>query len=135
MKYLKLFEDFENNNIEHDIDNIVDSYLHAAFWTEEEQIKDNNDDLDLSSTDFSEKSIEESKNDIIMFMEKAGQYLNNISDDLIGHNFWLTRNHHGAGFWDMKELDEEIGEIVTKICHEFKEKYVYLGDDGKLYIE
>lgn len=132
IKKNKVVENLENN-VEHDIDNIVDSYLETAFWTDQEQIEEKGDDV--SSADFSEETKEKAKEDIISFMKKTEQYLKDIPDNLIGHNFWLTRNHHGAGFWDMKELDDEIGEIVSNICHEFPEKYVFLGDDGKLYIE
>lgn len=31
-----------------------------------------------------------------------------------GHDFWLTRNHHGAGFWDREELEPE-GEDYERL--------------------
>lgn len=37
-----------------------------------------------------------------------------------GHDFWLTRNHHGAGFWD-RGLPNELGEKLTKAAHDFGE--------------
>jgi hypothetical protein len=37
-----------------------------------------------------------------------------------GHDFALTRNHHGAGFWD-GEWEEEVGEKLTKLSHSFGE--------------
>jgi hypothetical protein len=34
-----------------------------------------------------------------------------------GHDFWLTRQGHGAGFWDRPEIyGKENGEKLTKQC-------------------
>lgn len=50
-----------------------------------------------------------------------------------GHDFWLTRNHHGAGFWD-RDYPEDIGEAATKAAQAFGEVYPCFGDDGKVYL-
>lgn len=48
-----------------------------------------------------------------------------------GHDFWLTRVGHGAGFWDG---DWPIhGDALTEICKKFGEVDLYVGDDGKIY--
>lgn len=52
--------------------------------------------------------------------------------EMAGHDFWLTRNGHGAGFWD-GDLEESLGEALTKAAKEFGEFNLYVGDDGKLY--
>lgn len=48
-----------------------------------------------------------------------------------GHDFWLTRNHHGAGFWD-RGLGE-IGEQLTAAAQKCGGYDPYIGDDGKIY--
>jgi hypothetical protein len=48
-----------------------------------------------------------------------------------GHDFWLTRNGHGAGFWD-RNLGG-IGDKLTKAC-EYDECNLYVGDDGKIHV-
>ena len=48
-----------------------------------------------------------------------------------GHDLWLTRNHHGAGFWD-RGLGE-VGERLTKAAHGLGERSLYAGDDCYLY--
>jgi hypothetical protein len=41
-----------------------------------------------------------------------------------GHDFWLTRQRHGVGYWDRKELDaDELGDQLTARAHEFGECY------------
>jgi hypothetical protein len=54
-------------------------------------------------------------------------------DEYAGHDFWLTRNGHGAGFWD-RGLGS-VGDKLTKACKTFKECNPYVGDDGQIYIE
>jgi len=48
-----------------------------------------------------------------------------------GHDFWLTRNGHGCGFWDGSWLKH--GERLTEACKAFGECELYVGDDGKIY--
>ena len=53
------------------------------------------------------------------------------SDEQAGMDFWLTRNRHGAGFWDRsyKQPEKEIiGEELTKMAHSYGEFNLYLGD-------
>jgi len=56
-----------------------------------------------------------------------------------GHDFALSRNGHGTGFWDRKELKPmKIGERISKLCGFctlFPENNLYIGDDGKAYFE
>jgi hypothetical protein len=49
-----------------------------------------------------------------------------------GHDFWLTRCGHGAGFWD-RGLGE-LGDRLTKACEPYGNVDLYLGDDGKIYL-
>lgn len=48
-----------------------------------------------------------------------------------GHDFWLTRNHHGAGFWDRGA--GAIGKALTQASHAFGEFDLYIGDDGQIH--
>ena len=49
-----------------------------------------------------------------------------------GHDFWLTRNGHGAGFWDRGLGD--LGERLTVASKPYGSCDLYLGDDGKIYL-
>ena len=63
------------------------------------------------------------------------------NDSQNGHDFFLTRNGHGCGFWD-RGYDKEaegstlsVGDLLTEKCHAFGEADLYEGDDGKLYYQ
>jgi hypothetical protein len=46
-----------------------------------------------------------------------------------GHDFWLSRNGHGAGFFDRGEPGANELQCAAKT---FGEAYLYLDDDNKL---
>lgn len=53
-----------------------------------------------------------------------------------GHDFWLTRNRHGAGFWD-RHSDEPgriIGRQLTELAHAYGEVDLYVSDDGMIEV-
>jgi hypothetical protein len=55
--------------------------------------------------------------------------------DRIGYDFALTRNGHGAGFWDSPTEygSQANADALTRLCDTFPEVNVYMGDDGQLY--
>ncbi len=53
------------------------------------------------------------------------------SDDYNGHDFWLTRCGHGAGFWD-RGLGE-VGDKLTEAASAYGSVDLYVGDDGLIY--
>ena len=57
--------------------------------------------------------------------------LSGIEPEQLGHDLWLTRNRHGAGFWD-RGLGE-IGYKLTELAHSYGDVTLYIGDDGKIY--
>lgn len=51
-----------------------------------------------------------------------------------GHDFWLTRNRHGVGFWD-RGYPKELGDALTRASQKFGEQSPYVGDsNGKIYL-
>ena len=48
-----------------------------------------------------------------------------------GHDFWLTRNHHGAGFWD-GDWRQPAASRLTEAAHAFGEVNLYVSD-GRIY--
>lgn len=59
------------------------------------------------------------------------------AETAFGHDFALTRNGHGVGFWDREHegLPRELGEALSKVCESFGEFNLYLMDDGKAYFD
>lgn len=59
-------------------------------------------------------------------------------DEHLGHDLWLTSNHHGAGFWDGDyESDDkgDVGEALTAASESCGEFYLYTDSDGRIHCE
>lgn len=115
------------------MDKYTRQYLETALWS---SVDDNGDPLDsnYSIEDLSVEARELANKDTTAFFEKAGALLDNYDYGTAMHDFWLTRNGHGAGFWD-GDYEESDGEKLTALSKEFGELNLIVGDDGKIYAE
>ena len=81
-------------------------------------------------------AVKQAEEDCDAFMksaeERVGDALKEFDEGILMHDFWLTRNHHGAGFWD-GDYPEIVGKVLTEISHAFEPVDLYVGDDGKVY--
>ena len=74
---------------------------------------------------------------------KVTAFLDSLTDDELrraGTDFWLTRNGHGAGFWDgdwdYRDYDEpDWGHALDKRAKTFGEYDLTVGDDNLIYGE
>lgn len=120
-------------------------YLECAIWTGTDP--DNEDqplDQTYSPSDFSPEALalaamhcelfeERNEADLASFRESYPQSPDGDSwRSFAGHNFWLNRNGHGAGFWDL-DLVEGVGDRLSEASRSFGETDVYPGDDGLLH--
>lgn len=49
-----------------------------------------------------------------------------------GHDFWLSRNGHGAGFFD-RDVPRNLRDTLQERAREFGTFDLYIGDDGLIY--
>lgn len=86
--------------------------------------------LSLSLDEFSDSALDGFRRDVREFVRLASAIgWGGESPQHLGHDFWLTRNNHGAGFWDG---DWELGNELTELALRFGNVDVYL-HDGILY--
>jgi hypothetical protein len=109
-----------------------DGYLECAIWA---SVDDNGSPLDRSDAELSDSTRLEMQNECAAFESENRALLDQaneegISDEYLGHDFWLTRNHHGTGFWDR---GLSVGQALTDAAHAAGERTLCIGDDGKIY--
>jgi hypothetical protein len=108
------------------LNDMVKGYLECAQWT--------NEDLDNVDSIFENSTLKQAKNDCESFLTEIDN-ITSLEASQMGHDFWLTRNGHGAGFFDRtQELTETQIENFTKVAQTFKEVNIYL-NNNKLLIE
>lgn len=112
---------------------LLAAYLETALWSIVDQ---NGDPFDYNYDidDFSDFAKNKAQTDINEFLIRTLDYQQGYDIETFLHDFWLTRNRHGAGFWDGDYGDH--GQLLTDIAHEFGELNIYVkDDDGKLVFE
>ena len=98
----------------------VNQYLETALWSTSGYECENLDSK-YEIEDVPDAFVEEACKELDEFWEKAKHlFLEEETEDMdrIAHHFWLTRHHHGTGFWDG---DYENGDKITEICKTFSE--------------
>ena len=116
-------------------------YITCALWSstgdDEQHLDEKYDSDDLAPETRKameadcEKFIAENETALSDYEEIIGTHPEYTESEKAGHDFWLTRNGHGAGFWDRGI--GETGDTLTEASTGFGEVDLYVGDDGKLY--
>jgi len=106
----------------------LSSYLQCALWAETDG--DNPLDKNYLVADIAVETKAKMEADCRAFFEKNYHLLDEQFGNA-GHDFWLTRNGHGAGFWDGSW--EEHGDELTEASKAFGEFELSVGDDKKIY--
>lgn len=115
-----------------DVAQFMDGYIETALWsTNDETGKGEFLDENYKSTDIAPKTMETMIEDGLAFLEAN---LDDIGHRLsrAGHDFWLTRNGHGAGFWD-GDWPEPAATRLTQNAHAYGGFDLYIGDDKKIH--
>ncbi len=115
------------NNAEYTKDQIKKGYIECLHFADTPTDKN---DFYVENNGLSDRLNKKIDEDIDLFIKKAKNLIkqalrvDNYYLDDIGHDFWLTRNGHGAGFWD-RDLGE-VGDKLTKIAESFGSVYLYV---------
>ncbi len=124
------------------LDEFTRAYLECMLWAETDNSDERGGDpLDKNYTpeDINDASLKQAVADGKRFQQDnsmalaVANYDSTLCSDteMAGHDFWLTRNGHGAGFWD-GDLDKDVGKVLTEACKGFGECSPYVAD-GKVH--
>ena len=118
-----------------DVDTILAAYIACALWSSTDDAGTPLDD-DFGPDDIADETREAMRQEIVDFVDlltgdEVNVDLSGMDAERFGHDFWLTRNGHGAGFWD-RGLGE-LGDTLTKWAHTYGGVDLYVGDDAKVH--
>lgn len=137
--------------LETNFDEFHDSYVEAALWSSTDESDESGGrptDENYSSDDLDDECKALMRKDCTTFIERSVKLLlvaERLYDTgrwakphgrssvvtMAGHDFWLTRNGHGAGFWD-GDWPKGIGEGLDAIAKTFGEFNLYVNDSGTI---
>jgi hypothetical protein len=108
------------------------AYIEAALFSsidDKDQPLDRNYDIGCFNTE----TLNQMKKDCLKFFnDNSIDCFSDHEQKLAGHDFWLTRNRHGAGFWD-GDWQEPFATLATSAAHSFGEYDLIVGDDYRIY--
>jgi S-adenosylmethionine/arginine decarboxylase-like enzyme len=119
-------------------DEFTRAYIEAALWSSTDD-EGNPLDNKYGAEDIAPSTLKVMVEDCKKFQQENDQLITGCTrgsgeyseEAQAGHDFWLTRCGHGAGFWDGDW--PENGDALTKASKAFGEADLYVGDDGYIY--
>lgn len=126
------------------LDTFTRAYLECALWSSHDNADESGGEPFDRNYDLSDLAPEA----LAMAADHCAQFQRDNTDDLAavsevsdtarnGHDFWLTRNRHGAGFWDRVSSGHDLAPAfkrLTDTAHAWGSCDPYLGDDGAIYL-
>ena len=114
-----------------DIDEFRRDYVICALWS---STGDDGEPLDngRDSDDVSAATMATMREECAAFWAMNAADLEHLDAGQCGHDFWLTRNGHGTGFWD-RGYPNGIGDRLTAASKMFGTVDLYVGDDGLVH--
>ena len=120
------------------LDQFVRGYLACALWSSNDESTESGGepfDANYNTDDIAPQCIAGATAECAAFVQAnlrdLRHYVRYFSWGTAGHDFWLTRNGHGAGFWD-----RGLGKRGNRLSGSAKAcgtQDVYLGDDKLIY--
>jgi hypothetical protein len=117
-----------------DLDTFLDAYVECALWSSMDESDDRGGepmDANYTADDIGPATLKEMRNDCQAFMTANRADIGDRFEQA-GHDYWMTRNGHGAGFWD-GDWSDEAGKRLTEAAHADGSYDLYVGDDGVIY--
>lgn len=130
------------------LQSFLDGYLQCALWSSTYR-EDGRGQLDDGVHDWAPASLELVRQEAAKWYAQHGDTITaayntgavrerdhdgqpwNV-DAQAGHDFWLTRCGHGAGFWD-GDWPEPYASQLSDAARAAGNVDLYVGDDGRIY--
>lgn len=117
------------------IERVAHAYMVAGLWVgladDGESPLDENYSVDDITDEARILMAEDVRDWVVENEELVLEYLRSgMQPEQLGHDLWLTAEHHGAGFWD-RGLGI-LGELLTKQAHLHTVPFLY-AENGKIH--
>lgn len=113
-------------------DAFENAYIECALWSSHDD-DDEYLDYDHAPDDIAPETVARINLECRAFFNAHAPLFAAVSADQAGHDFWLTRNGHGAGFWD-GDWPEPAATMLDNASQKAGERYLYAGDNNLLYL-
>ena len=133
------------------INSFIKGYLTAALWSSTDTLPSSRDNPDNDGETVNLDDFEWADGEDVKLHGDCVDFIATYEADLLtyaeernfhpggydvwecaGHDFWLTRNGHGVGYWD--RCLGELGQRLTAASKTYGCVDLYLGNDELVYV-
>lgn len=125
-----------NGSVLNSLETFIKAYVECALWLAQDENGEARglNELGYDISDFNAQSQQSIRDDCHDFFAAHSFDLDSVGDYAQhGHDFYLSRNGHGAGFFDRGY--GAVGDRLQAAARVYGESDVYFGDDGRLYVQ
>lgn len=115
------------------VDKVVEGYIECALWSDRADDGESFDSEGFTEDDLTPGAVASISEDCTNFCNDNEADLEGLDPSQVGHDFCLTRNHHGAGFWD-RGLGAR-GDRLTAACQPYGSSHLYVTEEGQVGVE
>lgn len=131
--YIALAEKTKKRPAIEKLDQFTRAYLEAALWSSMDESTPSGGyplDRNYGISDIHVDTLAKMIEDALRFQNENADDIGSRGSEA-GHDFWLTRNHHGAGYWD-GDWDEPAATRLTDAAKAYGDFNLYVGNDGMI---
>ncbi|MFY9292808.1 MAG: hypothetical protein WAP03_19255 [Methylorubrum rhodinum] len=123
------------------LDDMLQGYIACALWSSHDNSdpETGGDPLDdnYGPEHITPDTLAILREDCTAFLSTVGEHVAAGPGDAsqAGHDFWLTRNGHGTGFWDRDDnvWPQPARDALDTHARTYGELHLYVGDDGMIH--
>jgi hypothetical protein len=123
-----------------DLEYELEHYIQTALWSSTDDAGMPLDTI-ADASNIAPESLASMREDLEAFVASVDEsflefWQAELGAGQVGHDFWLTRNGHGAGFWDRFSagIGARIGQHLTEASRPFGESSLYVLPDGRIHV-
>lgn len=124
------------------LDTFTRAYIECALWSSNDESNEQGGepmDANYDADDIAPDALTRIVSDCERFQRENAALLevSCLEAGQQGHDFWLSRNGHGAGFFDRytgTTIESAACDQLQEICREFGTCDLYVGDDKQLHL-
>ena len=119
----------------------LSAYLECMLWASTDLYVETDQSFDSSGygpDDIEKNTLDSIRGECRDFLESFGHLITEENFlgqggpfEHAGHDFFLTRNRHGAGFWD-GAWKTEVGKELTQASHPYGSTYFFVNEQNKI---
>lgn len=115
---------------------ILSGFVECAFWSSTDR-DDEPMDANYGADDLTPDAVAIIEADVLTFARRAWYAAEAAGWEAgqFGHDYWLTRNGHGAGFWCREWDTSNVGRRLSDLATSMGTMDLYVDPDGKVDVE